>query len=285
MPTYDNPVISGFHPDPSVCRVGDDYYLVCSSFEYFPGLPIFHSKDLVHWEQIGNVLDRPGQLPLPLPGAKASGGLYAPTIRHHDGRYWVINTNIDGGGNFVVSAERPEGPWSDPVWIDLHGIDPDLAWEEDGTCWCAFSGPAGGINTARIDPVGGEVLEGPFATWSGSGLKYPEAPHLYRIGDWWYLLIAEGGTERGHSVSVARGRSPRGRTPSSTIHQLPSGASTRSAWPVFWMERGVPLWDSRGLAGAPSQGPRGERPRATDTLWPRSVPPSAISRYHQSPMR
>lgn len=140
---YDNPVISGFHPDPSVCRVGDDYYLVCSSFEYFPGLPLFHSKDLVHWEQIGNVLDRPGQLPLPVPGAKASGGLYAPTIRHHDGRYWVINTNIDGGGNFVVSARRPEGPWRDPVWIDLPGIDPDLAWEEDGTCWCAFSGPEG----------------------------------------------------------------------------------------------------------------------------------------------
>jgi beta-xylosidase len=208
--TYDNPVISGFHPDPSVCRVGDDYYLVCSSFEYFPGLPLFHSRDLVHWEQIGNVLDRPGQLPLPLPGAKASGGLYAPTIRHHGGRYWVVNTNIDGGGNFIVSAERPEGPWSDPVWIDLSGIDPDLAWEEDGTCWCAFSGPEGGINTARIDPAEGKVLEGPFATWSGSGLKYPEAPHLYRIGDWWYLLIAEGGTERGHSVSVARGRSPRG---------------------------------------------------------------------------
>lgn len=159
--TYDNPVISGFHPDPSVCRVGDDYYLVCSSFEYFPGLPLFHSRDLVHWEQIGNVLDRPAQLPLPLPGSKASGGLYAPTIRHHDGRFWVINTNVDGGGNFVVTAERPEGPWSDPVRIDIEGIDPDLAWEEDGTCWCAFSGPAGGINLARIDPVTGAVLEAP----------------------------------------------------------------------------------------------------------------------------
>jgi len=224
--TYDNPVIGGFHPDPSVCRVGDDYYLVCSSFEYFPGLPLFHSKDLVHWEQIGNVLDRPGQLPLPLPGSKASGGLYAPTIRHHDGRYWVICTNIDGGGNFVVSSERPEGPWSDPVWIDLPGIDPDLAWEEDGTCWCAFSGPGGGINMARIDPVEGAVLEGPVATWSGSGLKFPEAPHLYRIGDWWYLLIAEGGTERGHSVSIARGRSPRGPWEGAPANPLLSHSGT-----------------------------------------------------------
>src|SRR5690606_30747811 len=111
---------------------------------------------------------------------------------------------------FVATAERPEGPWSDPVWIGVPGIDPDLAWEEDGTCWCAFSGPAGGINMARIDPVRGEVLEGPFATWSGTGLQFPEAPHLYPIGDWWYLHIAEGGTERGHSVSVARSRSPRG---------------------------------------------------------------------------
>ncbi|GLW73834.1 glycoside hydrolase 43 family protein [Kitasatospora phosalacinea] len=208
MRTYDNPVISGFHPDPSVCRVGDDYYLVCSSFEYVPGLPVFHSRDLVHWRQLGNVLDRPGQLPLPLPGSTASRGLYAPTIRHHDGRFWVICTNVTAGGNFVVSAERPEGPWSDPVWIDLPGIDPDLAWEEDGTCWAASTAP--GIHLSRIDPVTGEVLEGPFPTWSGTGLKWPEAPHLYRIGDWWYLLIAEGGTERGHAVSVARARSPRG---------------------------------------------------------------------------
>lgn len=208
VPTYDNPVISGFHPDPSVCRVGDDYYLVCSSFEYVPGLPLFHSKDLVHWRQIGNVLDRPEQLPFPLPGSMASRGLYAPTIRHHDGRFWVINTNVSSGGHFIVTAERPEGPWSDPVRIDLPGIDPDLAWEEDGTCWVAFTVP--GIHIARVDPVKGEVLEGPVPTWSGTGLKYPEAPHLYRMGDWWYLLIAEGGTERGHAVSIARARSPRG---------------------------------------------------------------------------
>ncbi|GAA2113245.1 glycoside hydrolase family 43 protein [Kitasatospora saccharophila] len=208
MRTYDNPVIPGFHPDPSVCRVGDDYYLVCSSFEYVPGLPLFHSRDLVHWRQLGNVLDRPGQLPLPLPGSTASRGLYAPTIRHHGGRFWVICTNVTAGGNFLVTAERPEGPWSDPVWIDLPGIDPDLAWEEDGTCWAASTSP--GIHLSRIDPVSGKVLEGPFPTWSGTGLKWPEAPHLYRIGDWWYLLIAEGGTERGHAVSIARARSPRG---------------------------------------------------------------------------
>ena len=207
MSSFQNPVIGGFHPDPSLCRVGEDYYLVCSSFEYFPGVPLFHSRDLVHWRQLGNVLDRPSQLRLP-PETAASGGIYAPTLRHHDGRFWMITTLVAGGGTFLVTAERPEGPWSEPVWVDVPGIDPDIVWDEDGSCWCAYSD--GGIRLARIDPDTGAVLDGPFALWSGTGLQYPEAPHLYRIGDWWYLLIAEGGTERGHAVSVARARSPRG---------------------------------------------------------------------------
>ncbi|MGW3461918.1 nicotinate-nucleotide--dimethylbenzimidazole phosphoribosyltransferase [Streptomyces olivaceoviridis] len=192
MRTYDNPVIPGFHPDPSVCRVGDDYYLVCSSFEYFPGVPLFHSRDLVHWRQIGNVLDRPGQLDL-ADDVPASAGIYAPTIRHHDGLFHVITTSAGAGGTFLVTAERPEGPWSDPVWIDLPGIDPDLAWDEDGSCWVAMAG----VSVARIDPRTGRVLEGPLPMWSGTGLRDPEAPHLYRIGDWWYLLLAEGGTALG----------------------------------------------------------------------------------------
>jgi xylan 1,4-beta-xylosidase len=202
---FRNPVIEGFHPDPSVCRVGDDYFLVSSSFEYFPGVPIFHSRDLVHWRQIGNVLDRPAQLDLP-PAVPPSGGIYAPTIRYHGGRFWMITTNVSGRGNFIVTAERAEGPWSDPVWLDLPGIDPDLAWDDEGTCWCTVSG----VQQARIDPARGVVLEGPWPIWSGTGLQYPEAPHLYRRCDWWYLLIAEGGTHVGHSVSVARAKSPRG---------------------------------------------------------------------------
>lgn len=105
-----HPVIPGFHPDPSVCRVGDDYYLACSSFEYVPGVPLFHSRDLVHWRQIGNVLDRPGQLRLPW-DTPSSAGIYAPTLRHHDGRFWLITTNVsEGGGNLLVSATDPAGP-------------------------------------------------------------------------------------------------------------------------------------------------------------------------------
>jgi xylan 1,4-beta-xylosidase len=205
--TITNPVIPGLHPDPSICRVGEDYYVVCSSFEYFPGVPVFHSHDLVHWTQLGNALERPSQLRLP-PDMPASSGIYAPTLRHHDGRFWLIVTNVcDGGGNLLVTAIDPAGPWSDPIWLPgVTGIDPDLAWDEDGTCWCTSAG----VQQVRIDPHTGETFGPPRPVWSGTGGKAPEAPHLYRIGDYWYLLIAEGGTERGHGVSVARGRTPNG---------------------------------------------------------------------------
>ncbi|RAG80907.1 glycoside hydrolase family 43 protein [Streptacidiphilus pinicola] len=205
--TVANPVIPGFHPDPSICRVGDDYYLACSSFEYFPGIPVFHSRDLVHWTQLGNALDRPSQLRLPL-GMPSSAGIYAPTLRHHDGRFWLIVTNVGDGGNMLFTATDPAGPWSDPVPLpDVPGIDPDLAWDEDGTCWVTVAG----ISQLRIDPHTGEALGPAHRLWSGTpGALAPEAPHLYRIGDYWYLLIAEGGTERGHGVSVARGRTPTG---------------------------------------------------------------------------
>ncbi|MFC5661684.1 glycoside hydrolase family 43 protein [Kitasatospora misakiensis] len=204
--TITNPVIPGFHPDPSVCRVGDDYYLACSSFEYFPGIPVFHSRDLVNWTQIGNALDRPSQLHLD-PDVPSSAGIYAPTLRHHDGRFWLIVTIIGGGGNMLFTATDPAGPWSDPVPLPgVPGIDPDLAWDEDGTLWCTVAG----IAQVRLDPNTGETLGEPERTWSGVGGKAPEAPHLYRIGEYWYLLIAEGGTERGHGVSIARGRTPTG---------------------------------------------------------------------------
>jgi Beta-xylosidase len=207
MRTFANPVLPGCHPDPSVCRVGDDYYLVCSSFEYFPGVPIYHSRDLVSWRQIGNVLDRPSQLLLP-PATPSSGGIYAPTLRHHAGRFWLITSNIPHGGTLLVTAEDPAGPWSEPVYLpDVTGIDPDLAWDDEGTCWCTTAG----IDQYRIDPTTGTVLSPAERIWSGTpGAQSPEAPHLYRIGDTWYLLIAEGGTERGHGVSVARGPAPNG---------------------------------------------------------------------------
>lgn len=206
-PTVPNPVLPGFHPDPSVCRVGEDYYLVCSSFEYFPGIPIFHSRDLVHWTQIGNVLDRHSQLDLPA-STVSSQGIYAPTLRHHDGLFHLIVTNVSGGGNLLVTAADPAGPWSEPLPLPgVPGIDPDLAWDEEGTCWCTVAG----VGQVRLDLKTGKAIGEVRRIWSGTpGAKAPEAPHLYHVGKWWYLLIAEGGTERGHGVSVARGPSPSG---------------------------------------------------------------------------
>jgi beta-xylosidase len=208
---YRNPVIPGFFPDPSVCRAGDEYFLVTSSFTYFPGVPVFRSANLVDWEPVGSVLDRPSQLDLSATTRYASDGVYAPTIRYHAGRFWMITTihTADGTSNFFVTADDPAGRWSEPVPIDIYGVDPDLAWDDDGNCWVSFS-TSSRILRCRIDDRTGAVLERPEPTWSGTGLQYPEAPHLFRRGDTWYLVIAEGGTERGHTVAIARGPAPTG---------------------------------------------------------------------------
>jgi xylan 1,4-beta-xylosidase len=128
--TFTNPIIPGFHPDPSICRVEQDYFLVTSSFEYFPGVPLFHSRDLVHWHQIGHVLTRPSQLSFA--HWRPSGGIFAPTIRYHEGTFYMITTNMSGGGNFYVRTQDPFGEWSDPVWVDQGGIDPSLSFDDDG---------------------------------------------------------------------------------------------------------------------------------------------------------
>ena len=207
-----NPILPGFHPDPSLCRVGDDYFLATSTFTWLPGVPIFRSADLVHWTQIGNALDRHSQIDLEDTDLWASFGVFAPTLRHHRGRFWMITTcvSIHGGKNFLVTTDDPTGPWSDPVSMAVQGIDPDLAWDDEGNCWVHYSAAGSGIMRCRIDDATGDLLDEPVATWSGTGLQNPEAPHLYRIGEWWYLMIAEGGTGAGHAVSIARGPSPTG---------------------------------------------------------------------------
>ena len=123
--TYPNPILPGFYPDPSICKVGDDFYLVTSTFAYFPGVPIFHSRDLIHWEQIGNILNRDSQLPLD--GAGISQGIFAPTLRYHNGTFYMVTTNVSNSlGNFIVTAKDPAGPWSDPYPLDAEGIDPSF---------------------------------------------------------------------------------------------------------------------------------------------------------------
>src|SRR5918994_3973601 len=126
--TLTNPILTGFYPDPSVVKVGTDYYLVNSTFAYFPGLPVFHSKDLKNWKQVGNVISRP--LQMNFMGHRMTRGLFAPAISYHDSTYYVTCTLIDRGGNFVVTAKDPAGPWSDPTWLpEVKGIDPSLFFD------------------------------------------------------------------------------------------------------------------------------------------------------------
>jgi len=209
---FRNPVLPGFHPDPSLCRVGGDFYLVTSSFEYFPGVPIFQSRNLVDWRRLGHVLTRPSQLRLDR--VQSSGGIYAPTLRYAGGRYYVVATHVGGGGNFFVTARRPDGPWSDPVWIDRDGIDPSLFFDEDAVYYTRNGRGADSdhpvICQARIDLRAGKILGKMQPIWSGTGGIWPEAPHLYRVGDTYYLLAAEGGTRYGHSEIVARSSNPFG---------------------------------------------------------------------------
>ena len=173
---YRNPVIPGFYPDPSICRVGSDYYLVNSSFDYFPGVPLWHSRDLVNWEQIGHCLTRKSQVDLK--GTLSWGGIYAPTIRYNDGTFYMITTNTTNGGNFLVYTDNPRGEWSDPVWLEQGGIDPSLYFE-DGHCYMV-SNPDGGIWLCEIDPKTGKTLTPSRRIWNGTGGRYPEGPHIYK---------------------------------------------------------------------------------------------------------
>lgn len=214
-----NPILPGFRPDPSICRVEEDYYIVTSSFAYFPGVPIYHSRDLAHWEQIGHVLTRKSQLPLE--GCGHSEGIFAPVLRYHKGTFYMITTNISGGGNFIVTAKRPEGPWSDPYYLGdaAKGIDPSLYFEEDvdGNTHCYYIGTrpnSDGVNyngdweiwMEELDLKEMQLKGYGKKVWKGAmnGVIWPEGPHLYKIGSFYYIMHAEGGTGPDHCVSIAR---------------------------------------------------------------------------------
>jgi xylan 1,4-beta-xylosidase len=209
---YNNPIIPGFYPDPSICRVGPDYYLVTSTFEYFPGVPVFHSRDLVHWRQIGHALTRASQLDLT--NAGSSKGIFAPTIRYHDGTFYMVTTNVSGGGNFYVTTRDPAGQWSEPHRLDERefGIDPSLLFASDGRVYYTREGGGerGGIYQAELDVATGRLQSQPRQIWAGTGGIWPEGPHLYEIDGRYYLMISEGGTSTGHSLTIARSDAPFG---------------------------------------------------------------------------
>lgn len=206
-----NPVIRGFYPDPSICKANGKYYMVCSSFQYFPGVPLFESDDLIHWNQIGHCLTRPTQVNLYQ--INSSGGVFAPTIRYHEGSFYMVTTNDTYHKNFYVTTKDIYGEWSEPIFVDQGGIDPSLFFE-DGKSYFMSNGndenDIGCILQCEIDIKTGERLTESLPIWRGTGGKYLESPHLYHFNDWYYIMAAEGGTEYGHMITYARGKSPYG---------------------------------------------------------------------------
>jgi len=200
---FKNPVLPGFHADPSVCRAGNDFYLVNSTFQYFPGVPVFHSKDLVNWEQVGNCLTRPSQVDLK--GTDGNSGIYAPTIRYNNGRFYMVTTVFPSRRHFYVWTDNPAGEWSEPVVIDfaIGSCDPTLYFEDDK---CYFLWKEGDIKICEIDVKTGKQLGEIHHLGVGLGGRYPEGPHIYKQDGYYYLLLAEGGTEHGHHVNILRSK-------------------------------------------------------------------------------
>ena len=238
---FRNPILPGFHPDPSVCRVGDDYYLVTSSFVWFPGIPVYHSKDLVNWELIGHGITRPNQLNFN--GLKDKSGIWAVTIRYHDGLFYLITTCSDCGGNFFITAKDPAGPWSDPIWLkDAPGIDASLLWDTDGKCYytgntwdfkkswasqCAIWAQELDLNQNKL--VGErKILTYGYANNAG----YAESPHLYKIGESFLLLAAEGGTDMYHSITAHHAKLILGNYTADKINPVLSHRQLGNEYPV-----------------------------------------------------
>jgi alpha-N-arabinofuranosidase len=219
---YRNPILSGYYPDPSITRVGEDYYLVNSTFTHYPGLPVFHSRDLVNWKQLGNAIDRPGQFSFK--GLRSSRGIFAPDISHQDGVFYIVTTCVDCGGNVVMTAASAAGPWSDPKPLKFGGIDQSIFWDDDGKAYI--------VNNDA--PIGQPLYDGHRAIWVqqfdprtlsmagertlivnggvdiGAKPSWIEGPHLIKRDGFYYLIAAEGGTGDQHSQVVFRSDSVRG---------------------------------------------------------------------------
>lgn len=310
---YRNPILQGFYPDPSVTRVGDDFYLVTSTFSYFPGIPVFHSRDLVNWTQIGNAIDRPEQLDFKKLGL--SRGVFAPTIQAKDGIFYILNTCVDCGGNFVITAKNPAGPWSDPVWLpDLEGgIDPSLFFDEDGRSWILNNGPPEGapqydghraIWIQEFDRVAMKTI-GPRTLLVNGGVDFSkkpiwiEGPHIFRKDGWYYLSCAEGGTAVGHSQVILRSKSvtgpfvPAPTNPILTQRDLPEDRANpiTSAGHAQLVTTPDGKWWATFLAVRPYQGDYYNTGRETFLLpvtwedgWPRITRPGqAIPYVHPRP--
>jgi len=253
--TYSNPIIPGFNPDPSICRVGKDFYLATSSFEYFPGVPIYHSTDLVNWEMIGHVLQRASQLNLD--SAECSGGIYAPTIRYNQGTFYMVTTLVGkGGGNFIVTAQNIKGPWSDPHWFkNAPGIDPSLFFDDDGKVYMSGNEKPEikawpGHNNIWIQELDlqkwqliGEkriLVNGADFYNKGTSLDQNnpaflaaiEGAHLYKKDGMYYPVFSHGGTGHNHAVSILRGKNITGPFESNPANPIITHRDLSKVYPI-----------------------------------------------------
>jgi len=220
MPILTNPILPGFNPDPSILRVGDDYYIATSTFEWYPGVQIHHSTDLANWQLVTRPLTRASQLDMR--GDPDSCGVWAPCLSHDGEKFWLVYTDVkrkDGSfkdaHNYIVTAPSIEGPWSDPIYVNSSGFDPSLFHDDDGRKWFvnmlwdhrARPLRFAGIALQEFDPVAGKLVGERKNIYQGTDLKLVEGPHLYKRNGWYYLLTAEGGTAYDHAVTFARSRS------------------------------------------------------------------------------
>ena len=229
--TFINPIINGGYPDPSIVRVENDFYIVNSSFEYFPALPIHHSKDLVNWELIGYGIDRPSQGTgkVNLYDVQQQGGIHAPSIRYHDGLFYIVTTNVYSPVdkskptemvNFILTAKNPAGPWSDPYVIEgAPGIDPDIFFDDNGKVWFVGTHDTGNPNKNGIGEIWIQELD--LDNWKLKGQRHSiwrgacggccvEGPHIYKQYGRYYLMVAEGGTSYNHAVMIASSKNIEG---------------------------------------------------------------------------
>ena len=247
---FHNPVLRGMYPDPSMCAANGKYYMVCSTFSYFPGVPLFESDDLINWKQIGHCLTRKSQLLLEN-SSITGGGIYAPTIRFNNGRFYMVVTNVSNIGNFYVWTDDIYGEWSDPIKVEQDGIDPSLFFDDDGKVYFISNGNdktgRGYIQISQIDIETGKKLSENEPLWYGTGGRYIEAPHMYKFNGYYYLLNAEGGTEYGHMVNYARSKNLKG-----PFEPCPAN----------------PILTNRNLGGYQLQGAgHGDIVQATDGTW------------------
>lgn len=222
---YHNPVQRGFFPDPSVIRVGEDYYMVNSSFQYFPAIPISHSKDMVYWELIGHAVTNPDWLDLS--DIKDSHGIWAPDISYVNGTFYIFATlRLNGDGPYekpvlrrqlVVTAKKPEGPYSEPKWLEVDSIDPSHFVDDDGRQYMII---APGIKIVPLDETGTKVAGEMINAWDGTGERCSEGPHILKKDGWYYAMVAEGGTGYGHGINVGRSKKLEGPYESSPYNPV-----------------------------------------------------------------